>query len=146
MTLDSPVKWAVVDVETTGLGRDARVIEFACEVLDDRGRLMTRYATLVDPGRHPGPSRLHGIQPTMLGGAPPFASVAASIGRLLHGRVVVVRHLPFDWSVLRAEFARLGVACQRRSGVGPADRLARPFASQCGGRRRQPTCHTRLMY
>lgn len=99
----------VLDVETTGLRRSDRIIELACAVLGDEGEIVERYTTLVDPGRDPGPTRLHGITTTMLAGAPRFREVAADVERLLRDRVVVAHHLSFDWWFLRAELGRAGV-------------------------------------
>lgn len=102
-------EFAVVDVETTGLGRTDRIVEFACEVIGIGGRVVRRYETLVDPGRRPGPSRVHGITREMLSAAPRFLEVGAEIGRLLRGRVVVAHHLSFDWGFIREEFRRVSV-------------------------------------
>ena len=70
--------FAVLDVETTGFdpfGRD-RVIEIAIARLSPDGEPIDRWTTLVDPGRPPGPTHVHGITADDLRGAPTFAEIA----------------------------------------------------------------------
>ena len=54
---------AVLDVETTGLSRHDRVVEFA------RVTVVDEYDTLIQPD-DPDPARIHGITPEMLQPAP----------------------------------------------------------------------------
>lgn len=105
---DEP-EWLVFDVETTGLRPTDRVVEFACEAVSISGEVVDRYETLIDPGRSPGPSRIHHITMAMLQAAPVFRDVAGDIQRCFRDRIPVAHHLSFDWTILRAEFARVGV-------------------------------------
>lgn len=102
-------QWVVLDTETTGLSERSRLVEFACERLAEDGRCLESYASLVAAGRRPGPTRVHGIIESDLRGAPTFREIAADIARLLRGAIPVAHNLRFDWSVLRAEFARVQV-------------------------------------
>ncbi|MEU7619367.1 hypothetical protein AB0B27_25180 [Micromonospora rifamycinica] len=43
------------------------------------GRVVDEWATLVDPGRDPGPTFIHHITADMLSGAPTFADAAGEI-------------------------------------------------------------------
>ena len=60
-TASSPTEWptaypqgyAVVDVETTGLARDDRIISAAVYRLDARGEVQDHWYTLVNPDRAP---------------------------------------------------------------------------------------------
>ncbi len=99
----------VVDTETTGFGAEDRVVEIAMVTLDLRGRVVDRWESLLDPGRDPGPTHVHGITGEMLQGAPDFGTLAPEIAARLHGAVVSAHNLPFDARMLRQEFARYDV-------------------------------------
>ena len=63
--------YAVVDLETTGLEpQDEAIIEVGVVLLDPHGREQLRWDSLVNPHRHPGPTRIHGITPDDLIDAP----------------------------------------------------------------------------
>src|SRR5579872_4537188 len=47
--------WAVVDVETTGLGRTDRVVSVGVYQLDPHGTVQDHWYTTVNPERDPGP-------------------------------------------------------------------------------------------
>lgn len=99
----------VVDTETTGFGAADRVVEVAMVTLDLRGRVVDTWETLLDPGRDPGPTHVHGITEEMVQGAPAFGSLAPEIAARLHGAVVSAHNLPFDARMLRQEFDRCEV-------------------------------------
>jgi len=102
--------FAVVDLETTGFAPDQeRIVEVAVVVLDQRGVEQDAFCTLVDPGRDPGPTHIHGISADMVAGAPTFAAVHPYLAWLLSGRVVVGHNVDrFDLAFLVAECGRLG--------------------------------------
>ena len=50
-----PEGYAVVDVETTGLGRDDRIVSAAVYRLDARGEVQDHWYSPVNPLRDPGP-------------------------------------------------------------------------------------------
>ncbi|WP_433005865.1 exonuclease domain-containing protein [Kribbella sp. CA-294648] len=103
--------YAVIDTETTGLspGHRHRVIEIAVVLLDAHGRFEQEWVTLLNPQRDLGPQHIHGILTADVLAAPQFEDVAARLGELLAGRMVVGHNVEFDLGFLRAEFARLGV-------------------------------------
>lgn len=109
-------QFAVIDTETTGLQPSDRVIEFACAVLRQDGEVIRRMDTVVNSGRSPGPTRLHGLSAEVTEAAPTFGAVARSVFHLLNGRVVVAYNLAFDWMMLRKEFQRLGMRVPTNSG------------------------------
>jgi DNA polymerase III epsilon subunit-like protein len=102
--------FAVVDVETTGFIPDEeRIVEVGVVVLDGEGREVGSFSTLVDPGRDPGPTHVHGITASMVAGAPTFARIRPYLSGLLSGRVVVGHNVDrFDLAFLRAECRRSG--------------------------------------
>ncbi|MET7290313.1 DEDDh family exonuclease [Streptomyces sp. NPDC005573] len=112
--VSSPTQWpaaypkgyAVVDVETTGLARDDRIISAAVYRLDARGEVEDHWYTLVNPERDPGPVWIHGLTSDVLEGAPLFAEVAEEFAARLDGRVLVAHNAVFDWQMIAREYAR----------------------------------------
>ncbi|MDX2596778.1 MULTISPECIES: DEDDh family exonuclease [Streptomyces] len=101
-----PQGYAVVDVETTGLARDDRIISAAVYRLDGRGEVEDHWYTLVNPERDPGPVWIHGLTSEVLEGAPLFADVAEEFAARLDGRVLVAHNAVFDWQMIAREYAR----------------------------------------
>ena len=93
--------YAVVDLETTGLEpQDEAIIEVGVVLLDPHGREQLRWDSLVNPHRHPGPTRIHGITPDDLIDAPELGTLAPALVELLRGRVLVAHNIRFDASFL----------------------------------------------
>ncbi|MFG2311598.1 DEDDh family exonuclease [Streptomyces sp. NPDC048566] len=113
-TAASPASWpaaypqgyAVVDVETTGLARDDRIISAAVYRLDARGEVEDHWYTMVNPERDPGPVWIHGLTDDMLRSAPLFPEIAEEFAARLDGRVLVAHNAVFDWSMIAREYAR----------------------------------------
>ncbi|WP_445283240.1 DEDDh family exonuclease [Streptomyces sp. DSM 118148] len=101
-----PKGYAVVDVETTGLARDDRIISAAVYRLDARGEVEDHWYTLVNPERDPGPVWIHGLTSEVLEGAPLFGEVAQEFAARLDGRVLVAHNAVFDWQMIAREYAR----------------------------------------
>ncbi|MCX3059756.1 DEDDh family exonuclease [Streptomyces beihaiensis] len=101
-----PKGYAVVDVETTGLSRDDRIISAAVYRLDTRGEVEDHWYTLVNPQRDPGPVWIHGLTAEVLARAPLFPEVAEEFAARLDGRVLVAHNAVFDWSMIAREYAR----------------------------------------
>jgi DNA polymerase III subunit epsilon len=101
-----PDGYAVVDVETTGLGRDDRIVSAAVYQLDARGEVQDRWYSPVNPRRDPGPVWIHGLTSETLADAPLFEEIAGELAARLSGRVLVAHNAVFDWSMLAREYAR----------------------------------------
>ncbi|MFD7059628.1 DEDDh family exonuclease [Streptomyces sp. NPDC059906] len=101
-----PQGYAVVDVETTGLARDDRIISAAVYRLDARGEVEDHWYTLVNPQRDPGPVWIHGLTSAVLRDAPLFPDVAEEFAARLDGRVLVAHNAVFDWQMIAREYAR----------------------------------------
>lgn len=102
---------AVLDFETTGLvvENGDRVVEIGCILLDD-GAVSERWGTLVDPGM-PLPAdttRITGITPDDLVGAPRFEAVVGELLRRLEGRLLSAYNASFDRGFLLHELDRCG--------------------------------------
>ncbi|MFE4639896.1 DEDDh family exonuclease [Streptomyces sp. NPDC056730] len=101
-----PEGYAVVDVETTGLARDDRIVSAAVYRLDARGDVEDHWYTLVNPERDPGPVWIHGLTSDVLESAPLFPEIAGELAARLDGRVLVAHNAIFDWSMIAREYAR----------------------------------------
>jgi len=127
-----PEKYAVVDVETTGLGREDRVVSAAVYRLDARGEVEDHWYSPVNPQRDPGPVWIHGLTPAVLAEAPLFPEIADALAARLAGRVLVAHNAVFDWSMLAREFARARSAApveQRLCTIVLAKELRLPLAN-----------------
>ncbi|MFE7173510.1 DEDDh family exonuclease [Streptomyces sp. NPDC057616] len=104
-----PLGYAVVDVETTGLARDDRIISAAVYRLDARGEVEDHWYTMVNPERDPGPVWIHGLTSEMLEGAPLFQDIAEELADRLRDRVLVAHNAVFDWQMIAREYARVRI-------------------------------------
>ncbi|MEN0004709.1 MAG: 3'-5' exonuclease, partial [Bacteroidota bacterium] len=109
-------RYAIVDLETTG-GRASRdkITEIAI-VLYDGQQIIDRYETLINPECYIpyGITQLTGITQEMVQEAPKFHEVARKVVEMTEGAVFVAHNVRFDYSFLRAEFARLGFTYTRK--------------------------------
>lgn len=108
---ERPWRFAVLDVETTGLEPEtSRVVEIAVVEIDRAGAVLGEFSTLVRiPGEGElGATAIHGLTRLDLLGAPRFGELAPLLAARLEGRVVVGHVVAFDLGHLGAEFARAG--------------------------------------
>ncbi|WP_318207097.1 MULTISPECIES: DEDDh family exonuclease [unclassified Streptomyces] len=125
-----PQGYAVVDVETTGLARDDRIVSAAVYRLDAQGNVEDHWYTLVNPERDPGPVWIHGLTTDVLEGAPLFPEIAAEFATRLDGRVLVAHNAMFDWQMIAREYARAESAApvrQRLCTIALAKELSLPL-------------------
>jgi DNA polymerase III epsilon subunit-like protein len=105
--------WAVVDLETTGLGPRAQPVEVA--VVGPGGDLV--FESLVRPEIEiePGAVRLHGLDAAALAAAPSFAQIHPELSSAVDGRVVIAYWAVFDRTILERACESAGLpalACQ----------------------------------
>lgn len=95
-----------LDVETTGLDRDAEIVEIA--VIDATGTVLLN--TLVKPtGTIPGEATaVHGITPEHVQDAPAFGEIADQVHAILAGRSIVSHNSSFDRPFVREALANAG--------------------------------------
>ncbi|HSG52347.1 MAG TPA: exonuclease domain-containing protein, partial [Rheinheimera sp.] len=100
--------YVVLDVETTGgkAGTD-RITEIGALKVQS-GEVIDTFSTLLNPQRHIPAfiTRLTGISNSMVSAAPTFADIADKLSVFLQGAVFVAHNAKFDYSFIRAEFAR----------------------------------------
>ncbi|MEC4017722.1 DEDDh family exonuclease [Streptomyces sp. H27-D2] len=101
-----PLGYAVVDVETTGLARDDRIVSAAVYQLDAQGNMQDHWYTQVNPQRDPGPVWIHGLTSAALADSPLFPEIADEFAARLADRVLVAHNAIFDWSMISREYAR----------------------------------------
>ncbi|MFC0596931.1 DEDDh family exonuclease [Streptomyces palmae] len=127
-----PAGYAVVDVETTGLARDDRIVSAAVYQLDARGEVQDHWYTLVNPQRDPGPVWIHGLTSEVLAGAPLFREIAEELSERLADRVLVAHNAAFDWSMIAREYARARATApvrQRLCTIALSKELRLPLAN-----------------
>ena len=111
--------FAVIDLETTGVGRSCRIVEIALVRLDPQGRISEEWDTLVHPGIPiPNPD-VHGIDDALVSTAPRFPEIAGLLAAKLHEHVLVAHNLHnFDGPILEAHFMEVdGVELHLGKGV-----------------------------
>jgi DNA polymerase III epsilon subunit family exonuclease len=105
------VTFTVLDVETTGL--TPHFGDRICEVALLRcrgGRELSRFQSLVDPGRpiSPGARAVSGITDEEVAGAPTFGEVAQMVLDFVEDSAIVAHNAPFDLSFLSRELEICG--------------------------------------
>lgn len=108
----------VVDVETTGFGRNDRIVEIAAITLDPMTwETVDEFDTLINPERDVGPTGIHGITASMVEAAPTFTDIIAAVAGRLQGSLLIAHNLAFDVRMLRYEFERYGVDLDPGAGL-----------------------------
>lgn len=111
---EPPVRFAVVDVETSGLSlHRSRLLQVGVVVVDDAGSVVDRWSSLVRPRRRwfyrVGPTHLHGITRRAVVDAPRLPDVMAELFRRLEGAVFVAHNASFDLGFLHKSAREVGV-------------------------------------
>jgi len=110
-------KFAIVDVETTGLYPDRdRILELAVILVDDF-RIRSEHHFLLNPEIRLKPliTHLTGISDSDIAGMPLFSDVAMEVAELLADRVLVGHNIQFDYSFLKKEFGLIGMNFSART-------------------------------
>jgi DNA polymerase III subunit epsilon len=105
-------RFAVVDIETSGLSlRRHRILQVAIVTVEG-GQVVDEWSSLVKlrwPWQRVGPSAMHGISRRSLRSAPRRVDVLAELGRRLEGTVFTAHNALFDWSFIDRASRRDGV-------------------------------------
>ncbi len=111
-----PIKFAVIDVETTGgYASGHRVTEVGIAVTDGQ-TILAEYQTFVNPQCEIPHfiTTLTGITNQMVANAPLFAEVAEEIKSYLDNAVFVAHNVDFDFSFIRNEMKLAGIDFRAR--------------------------------
>lgn len=115
MQVDGP-KYAIIDVETTGMGiQGNRVTEIAILVHDGK-KVIEEFHSLVNPESSIpfAITRLTGIDDHMVSDAPKFYEIAKKIIEITTDCIFVAHNVNFDYNVIHKEFAELGFPFKRK--------------------------------
>ena len=109
-------KFAIVDLETTGVRPSRDKITEIAIILHDGSQEEGRWSTLIHPETTIGTAitELTGIDDDLVAEAPKFYEVARQIVEYTTDRVFVAHNVRFDYTFLREEFARLGFTYSRK--------------------------------
>lgn len=141
-----PVRFAVVDVETSGLSpKHHHLLQVAVVVLGPDGQVLERWASYVRPRWWPfvrtGPTQLHGITRRHLRHGQGVAEVLSELAHRTDGAVLVAHNAAFDTEFLVRAAQRSGVplrwsaqlcTLQLSRRLDPDRRLSHRLADVCG--------------
>ncbi len=110
------MKFAIIDIETTGGSAKTDKITEVGIVLTDGKKILDQYSTLVNPERNIPPfiTKITGISNKMVKKAPKFYEIAGEIVRMTEGAVFVAHNVRFDYSFIKEEFRQLGYTFSKR--------------------------------
>lgn len=103
------MRFAIVDIETTGGSPSRhRITEIAVVLMED-GEVLQEWQTLVNPEKPIPPRivRLNGLTDELVQDAPTFEEVADQFNKLTEGAVFVAHNVNFDYAFLRNAFNRI---------------------------------------
>ncbi|MBU6376867.1 MAG: GIY-YIG nuclease family protein, partial [Bdellovibrionales bacterium] len=113
--MQSPPKFSLIDIETTGSFRKGqKIIEIA--ILNVDGDVVVeKFSTLINPEmRIPYfITALTGITNEAVERAPKFYEIAKKIVEMTEGRVFVAHNVFFDYNFIKHEFSELGYSFER---------------------------------
>lgn len=110
------LKFAVVDIETTGNGIKGNRVTEVCVIILENGEITRTFTSLVNPSQSIPLyiESLTGINDDMVSSAPQFSEIAQEIMDLTRDCIFVAHNVNFDYNILRAEFARLDMDFKRK--------------------------------
>lgn len=108
-------RFAVVDIETSGLStRRDRILQVAVVTVEN-GVVVDEWASLLKLGwplQRVGPRKVHGINRKMLRGAPPRREVLTELIERLDGAVFTAHNVRFDWPFIERAARKAGIAVE----------------------------------
>lgn len=110
-------RFAVLDIESTGVNPRFDAIVQVAVVQVDEGKIKIRASWYVHPERAVGPAaQIHGITDERLESAATFREIAGDVQRVIGDRIVVGYNVAkFDVPILRVHFARAGIEWEPRA-------------------------------
>lgn len=109
-------RYAVIDVETTGLSpKFERLTEIAIIIVEN-GQIVDEFSSLLNPEKKIPYriSQLTGINNQMVQEAPHFFEIAKQVVEMTDHCTFVAHNASFDYRFIQAEFARYGFEYQRK--------------------------------
>jgi len=107
-------RFAIVDLETTGMSPAGDRITEVAVMLVDEGEIVEEWSSLVCPEMSipPAVQALTGISNEMVEHAPRFSEIARDLWQRIEGRIFVAHNARFDYGFLKNEYRRLGFRFQ----------------------------------
>ncbi len=104
------MKFAIIDIETTGLSPRYEKITESAVFIHDGIQIVDEFSTLIHPEKKISYriTQLTGITNQMVEQAPKFYEVAKKIVDITRGTIFVGHNVRFDYGFIRQEFLRLG--------------------------------------
>ncbi|WP_131783545.1 3'-5' exonuclease family protein [Legionella gresilensis] len=112
--MSASFKWALIDIETTGLHvKQDKIIEIAVIILTEKGVEAT-WHSLINPERSIPEQiiKLTGIDNNLVQYAPTFELIAEELIILLQGCILVAHNARFDYSFLKNAFKECNISFQ----------------------------------
>lgn len=110
------IRYAVVDLETTGgIAHRDKITEIGI-VIHDSEKIIHEWSSLVNPGRSIPSNivRITGITDEMVKDAPFFYEIAKEVVELTEGAIFVAHNVRFDYGFLKHAFSSLGYTFTRK--------------------------------
>ncbi len=110
------MKFAIVDIETTGgSSKFHKIVEIGIVLLEN-GEIVSRYQTLINPEINIpfNVTLIHGITNEMVANAPTFAEVSEEISNMTIDAIFVAHSVQFDFGFVKKEFDEIGLNYERR--------------------------------
>jgi len=106
--LDGP--FAIIDLETSGFNPPgSKILEIAILRIDRNGNELDRFETLINPeDENVGRTDIHGIELSMLHGAPTFDEASGRILELIQDSIIVAHNARFEENFLAHELNEAG--------------------------------------
>jgi DNA polymerase-3 subunit epsilon len=110
------MKYAIVDIETTGYSNSCNNITEIAILVHDGEKVIDSFQSLVNPKTSINPYvvNLTGISNDMLRNAPVFSEIAGTVWKMTEDAVFVAHSVNFDYSMIRAEFKSFGADFTRK--------------------------------
>ncbi|HNG12479.1 MAG TPA: 3'-5' exonuclease, partial [Saprospiraceae bacterium] len=110
------LRFAVIDIETTGGRADRDRITEIGIVITDGNTVFDSFESLVNPemGIPPYITQLTGIDNEMVEDAPRFYEIAKKIVELTEDTIFVAHNVRFDYGFIQEEFRRLGYSFSKK--------------------------------
>ena len=110
------LKFAIIDVETTGMGVQGNRITEIAILVHDGTKVIDEFHSLVNPETAIpfAITRLTGINDQMVAHAPKFYEIAKDVIEITNDCVFVAHNVNFDYNVIHKEFADLGFPFRRK--------------------------------
>lgn len=109
--------YAIVAIQATGIHpKSARMVSLGVSTADRAGNIVDTWHVVIDPTEDPGPTHLHGLQPSDFDGAPRFGVIQSKLAHALDGRTLIAHNAPMVWGFIVAEAKRARRQANRERG------------------------------